>query len=183
MKAATYRRPSGRWRHGMASPQWVNETVDVTFTNKAVEFIADSCTQRSTQTFFLYLALSAPHSTHLVPKFAEGTSQVGVHGDMVWLVDWCVGKIRRALEEHRVLNETLLIVTSDHGPLKGSLEPGAPEGMAQVSNGHQAAGKLRGFKGRIFEGGHRVPFVTRWPRQIPCGRVSDQPLCLVRCDR
>ena len=91
MEHATYRHPAGSWRSGMTSPRWVNETVDVSFTEKAVRFITRSQKESSQgNPFFLYLALSAPHSPHLVPDFAKGKSRAGVRGDMVWLVDWSI---------------------------------------------------------------------------------------------
>ncbi len=70
----------------MADPDWVNETVDVTFTDRAVSFIEESQRKDPQKPFFLYLALSAPHSPHLVPDFAKEKSQAGMRGDMVWLV-------------------------------------------------------------------------------------------------
>ena len=178
MQGSSYRHPTGSWRSGMTATSWLNETVDVTFTEKAVDFI-DRATQPGKPPFFLYLALSAPHSPHLIPSFARGQSQAGVRGDMVWLVDWSVGRVTRALDRAGANENTLIIVTSDNGPLKGSLEPGAPEGTAVISNGHKSAGEWRGYKGQVFEGGHRVPFVARWPSKVPSGSTSQQPICLV----
>ena len=179
MAGATYRHPSGSWRRGMAAPDWVNETVDVSFTDKAVSFITRSHQQNPQKPFFLYLPLSAPHSPHLVPDFVRGKSEAGVRGDMVWLVDWSVGRIVKALDDLKLTDNTLLIVTSDNGPLVGSLKPGASEGTAKISNGHKSAGDLRGFKSTIFEGGHRVPFIAKWPRHIPAATTTQTPLCLV----
>ena len=179
MQNATYRNPAGSWRSGMTAENWVNETVDVRFTHEATDFMARVHEDSAETPFFVYLALSAPHSPHLVPKFAAGRSEAGVRGDMVWLVDWAVGQIMETLEQLGVTENTLLIVTSDNGPLRGSLEPGARESTATVSNGHQSAGSLRGFKGRIYEGGHRVPFIARWPRRTPEGTVADEPRSLV----
>jgi arylsulfatase A len=88
---------------------------------------------------------------------------------MVWLVDWCVGQVAAKLEALDLSGNTLLIVTSDNGPL--------PEGTAKITNGHLSAGKLRGQKGRVWEGGHRIPFIARWPDKIPAGKVSDGLLC------
>ena len=179
MKNAKYRHPAGSWRSGMTAQDWVNETVDLRFTREAVDFIARTHERGSETPFFVYLALSAPHSPHLVPEFAAGRSEAGVRGDMVWLVDWAVGQIMETLEQLGVTESTLLVVTSDNGPLRGSLEPGARESTATVSNGHRSAGSLRGFKGRVYEGGHRVPFIARWPQGIPSGAVRDEPRSLV----
>lgn len=177
MEAASYRQPAGSWRSGMAAPDWVNETVDVRFTEWSVDFMRRSHQRNPGQPFFLYLPLSSPHSPHVTAEFALGKSKAGVRGDMVWLVDWVVGRINQTLEELKISGETLLIVTSDNGPLPGSLEPGAPERTAAISNGHQSAGQLRGYKGRVWEGGHRVPFVARWPARIPAGTTSNYAIC------
>ena len=179
MRNASYRHPVGSWRSGMAAEAWVNETVDVRFTEEATAFIERVQRASPDRPFFAYLALSAPHSPHLVPDFAAGRSEAGVRGDMVWLVDWAVGRLVAALDRHGLAQNTLLIVTSDNGPLRGSLAPGARESTATVSNGHRSAGDLRGFKASIYEGGHRVPFIARWPEKIPAGSVSAQPASLV----
>lgn len=179
MGNASYRHPAGSWRSGMTAEAWVNETVDVRFTEEATAFIERAQRASPDRPFFAYLALSAPHSPHLVPDFAAGQSEAGVRGDMVWLVDWTVGRLVSALDRHGLAQNTLLIVTSDNGPLRGSLAPGARESTATVSNGHRSAGDLRGFKASIYEGGHRVPFIARWPNKIPAGSVSTQPASLV----
>ena len=178
MEQAQYRQPAGSWRSGMAAPDWVNETVDVQFTNRAMEFMGEHRKTSPQQPFFLYLPLSSPHSPHVTADFALGKSKAGVRGDMVWLVDWAVGLVDAKLNELGIAKDTLLIVTSDNGPLAGSLGPGKPEGTAKITNGHRSAGALRGFKGRVWEGGHRVPFIARWPNQISAGSFSDYAFCL-----
>ncbi|MEM6504095.1 MAG: arylsulfatase [Planctomycetota bacterium] len=177
MHKATYRQPEGSWRSGMAAPDWDNETVDIRATRWAMEFIENTHKARPEQPFFLYLALSSPHSPHVTVDFAIGQSEAGVRGDMVWLVDWSVGKIMAKLDGLGISENTLLIVTSDNGPLPGSIKPGARESTARITNGHLAAGNLRGTKGHVWEGGHRVPFIARWPRKIPSGKVSREPIC------
>jgi arylsulfatase A-like enzyme len=81
------------------------------------------------------------------------------------LVDWCVGRIHDALAGRGILDNTLLIFTSDNGPQRGE-------------NGHSSAGPFRGLKNSPFEGGHREPFVARWPGNVPAGGVCDEPICL-----
>ena len=134
---------------------------------------------RQRQPFFLYLPLSAPHSPHLPPELVRGASAAGPRGDQVALVDWCVGQVAAALERGGVADDTLLIVTSDNGPLIGSTpRPGDPEGTARRDGNHRSAGELRGYKAMIYDGGHREPFVARWPRAIPAGRESAALVCL-----
>jgi arylsulfatase A-like enzyme len=81
------------------------------------------------------------------------------------LADWAVGQVREALEKQGVLENTLLIFTSDNGPRQGQ-------------NGHKSAGSFRGFKNSPFEGGHREPFVARWPGKIEAGRTCDEVVSL-----
>jgi arylsulfatase A len=81
------------------------------------------------------------------------------------LVDWCVGEVRRALEVQGVLDDTILIFTSDNGPQRGE-------------NGQKSAGPYRGYKNTAYEGGHRVPFTVRWPEKIKAGSRSDVPISL-----
>ena len=150
---------------GLMAPDWDEMTVDTTFVEKAVEFIDRHAAARPEDPFFLYVPLSAPHIPWLVPDFLVGASEEGPRGDMNVLVDWCVGQVRAALEERGVLDDTLLIFTSDNGPHRGE-------------NGHSSTGPYRGLKNSAFEGGHREPFVARWPGHIPAGAVSDELLCL-----
>ena len=177
MEDASYRNPHGSWRSGMASPDWDNETVDIRFTEWAINFIETTKHADPEQPFFLYLPLSSPHSPHVTAEFALGKSEAGVRGDMVWLVDWATGQITDTLDELGITDNTLIIVTSDNGPLPGSLEFGKPEGTAKVTNGHKSMGAFRGQKGRVWEAGHRVPFVVSWPDAIPKGTISDYTFC------
>lgn len=177
MENARYRNPHGSWRSGMAAPDWVNETVDVSFTDWAVEFVEKTHTKYPDDPFFLYLPLSSPHSPHVTADFALGKSDAGTRGDMVWLVDWSTGRIMDTLEQLGLTENTLIIVTSDNGPLLGSLEFGKPEGTAKITNGHKSMGDWRGKKGRVWEGGHRVPFVARWPGKIAPNTTSEYVFC------
>lgn len=177
MENASYRNPTGSWRSGMAAEDWDNETVDVCFTEWGLRFIERTQKQKPEQPFFLYLPLSSPHSPHVTADFALGQSDAGARGDMVWLVDWAVGQIVAKLDQLGLTKNTLIILTSDNGPLEGSLEKGKPEGPARITNGHKSMGRWRGRKGRVWEAGHRVPFVARWPQQIPAGQSSDYTFC------
>lgn len=146
---------------GLMVADWSEETVDVTFTEKAIGFI-DKCQETSSKSpFFLYLALSSPHIPFLPPDFAKGKTEEGLRGDLVTVVDWSVGKIVEALLSHDILDNTLLILTSDNGPRRGA-------------NGHKSAGEFRGYKANIWEGGHRVPFIARWPDEIKAGTITGQ---------
>lgn len=123
--------------------------------------------------FFLYLA--TPHIHHPFtpqPRF-QGSSACGRYGDFIQEFDWMVGEILRTLEELGLAGQTLVLVTSDNG---GMLNQGGQEAWRA---GHRLNGALLGFKFDSWEGGHRVPFLARWPGRIEAGTVSDQLLCLV----
>ena len=161
-KPAEYGRP----RPGLAAPGYVLEDVDPTFTRKAVEFIERSRKENPDRPFFAYVALSAPHTPWLPPAFVQGKSRDGPRGDLVFLFDWCVGQVVEALERLGLADNTLLIVASDNGPHEGT-------------SGHRSAGDHRGYKSHVWEGGHRVPFIARWPAsRIGRGAVSGEPICL-----
>jgi len=152
-------------RRGLMTEGFDLTQVDTIFTNKAIEFMADCRGKTPDKPFFLYLALSSPHAPWLPPNFAKGASDEGPRGDMVVWADRCVGRIVLALDRLNLARDTLLIFTSDNGPRPGQ-------------NGHRSAGELRGFKSHIWEGGHRVPFIARWPGRIEAGAVSNELICL-----
>ena len=142
---------------------WKHEKADTIFTNKAIAFMQSQVENR--KPFFLYLALSLPHIPWLPADFVEGTTGAGPRGDLVALADYCVGEIDQALQQMGVADNTIVVFSSDNGPREGV-------------NGHQSAGNLRGYKGQIFEGGHRVPLIVRWPNKINPSSVSEETVCM-----
>jgi len=122
--------------------------------------------------FFLYLALASPH-TPLVPSPEwQGKSPLGEYGDFVMQTDWAVGQVMEALAAAGVAQNTLLVLTSDNGF--------APYvGVAKLeSQGHYPSADFRGYKADIWEGGHHIPFIARWPARVKPGSRSGQLLCL-----
>ena len=156
---------------GLMVPNWSQENVDPTFVRKATEFLEQHARARAEQPFFLYLPLSAPHAPWLPPKFVQGRSEAGLRGDQVVLVDWCVGQIVDVLDRLALKDNTLLIFTSDNGPRIGGRD-------GRIINGHKSAGDLRGYKSHVWDGGHREPFIARWPGKIKPGTTSDEVICL-----
>lgn len=152
-------------RPGPMAPNWSNENVDPTFVQKSEAFIEHTLKSDKKKPFFLYLALSAPHAPWLPPDFVKGKSNEGPRGDLVVLLDWCVGQISKILDERGITENTLVIFTSDNGPRIGK-------------NGHQSAGKLKGYKSHIWEGGHRVPFIAKLPDKIAPNSSSSELICL-----
>ncbi|MEM9365485.1 MAG: sulfatase-like hydrolase/transferase [Planctomycetota bacterium] len=141
-----------------------DEAVGTTLTGKAVEWIET----RGEDPFFLYLATTNIHHPFTpAPRF-QGTSGCGPYGDFIHELDWIVGEVMQALESKGVADNTLLIFTSDNG---GMFNVG---GQNAWDAGHRLNGQLLGFKFGAWEGGHRVPFIARWPGHIRSGSVSDQ---------
>jgi arylsulfatase A-like enzyme len=117
----------------------------------------------------LYLAYTGPHTPWLpAPEFV-GKSGAGMYGDFLMTVDAQIGRVLTALDNSGLANDTLLVFTSDNGPMW------RPEDHKRL--GHDASGGLRGMKGDAWEGGHRMPFIARWPGRIKAGSVSSQTIC------
>ena len=165
----------GGMKGGMAA-LWSDAGMADTFANKAVEFIE----RHQGAPFFLYLATHDAHVPRVPHARFRGSSQAGVRGDVIQEFDATVGRVLEALDRLKLSENTLVIVTSDNG---GVLDSNGPDtvhaGTKETNNGHLQNGVLRGIKGNLFEGGHRVPFIARWPRQIKAATVSDQLICHV----
>jgi arylsulfatase A-like enzyme len=147
-----------------ANELYVDEEVMSKLTQNAQTFIVEN----SKKPFFLYFATTAihhPFTPH--PKF-KGTSQCGIYGDFIHELDWSVGEIIKTLKDQNLIENTLVIFTSDNG---GMLNEG---GMEAWEKGHRLNGDLLGFKFGAWEGGHRIPFITYWPRVIEPGQTSDK---------
>ncbi len=157
-------------KKGFMTPGWRDEEVDTTFARKAAQWIEDTHNSNSGEPFFLYLTPSAPHRPCMPPEEFKGASSAGPRGDMVHVVDWMVGKIDHKLEQLGIKDNTLLIITSDNGA-----RPGDVDGK---THGHMSCGDLRGYKGDIWEGGHREPFIVRWPGVVEPGSECSRAMCL-----
>jgi len=157
-------------RKGLMVEGWQDEKVDVTFAQEACSFIREHREAKPDEPFFLYLTPSAPHRPCVVPAFMAGRSQAGPRGDMVCLVDWMLGQIMQTLDGLGIADNTLVMLTSDNGA--------RPADVDGDTHGHKSCGDWRGHKADIWDGGHREPFVARWPGRIPPGSVSDEPVCL-----
>lgn len=139
-------------------------------TRKSVEYIDSRAGKK--QPFFLYVPLGSPH-TPIVPSPAwQGKSPLGKYGDFVMETDAVLGAISSALEKHGMTANTLVIFTSDNGCSKAA---GIPD---LARKGHAVSAHLRGSKADIWDGGHRVPFIARWPGRIEPGSTSSQLICL-----
>jgi arylsulfatase A len=148
------------------------EAIDVlpTLTHKAVDYIADQAAKR--QPFFLYLALNSPHTPTVPSPRWQGKSGLGEYGDFVMETDGSLGEVLGALDLAGIVDNTLVVLTSDNGC---SPAAGIPELERQ---GHYPNYPFRGHKADIWDGGHRIPFLVRWPAKVSAGRSSDQIVCL-----
>lgn len=154
------------WMVGGQSAWWADENVAQTFAERAQRFIRD----KQEQPFLLYLSL---HDTH-VPRWPaeqfRGTSNAGLRGDAIEEADWVVGQIMATLRAHGLTEETLVLFTSDNGPIYND---GYEDGAIADAHGHDATGSLRGGKYQSFEGGTRVPFIAHWPGEVEAGTTSE----------
>ena len=154
---------------GAMKPGWKLEEMVPEFVRRARDYIAAA----GSDPFFLYLPLTSPHTPIVPNEPFIGRSGTGLYGDFVCEVDWVVGEVMAALDEQGLADDTLLIFTSDNGP---ECIPAAAGGCYEHARlfGHYSMAHLRGAKRDTWEGGHRVPFVARWPGVTPAGSVCGQ---------
>ena len=138
--------------------------VGTTLKDTAISWI----TKKRDAPFFLYLATTNIHHPFTPAQRFVGTSEAGRYGDFIQELDWMVGEILEALDRAGLTENTLVILTSDNG---GMLNQG---GQDARKVGHKQNGELLGFKFDAWEGGHRIPFIIKWPGKIPAGSKSDQ---------
>lgn len=156
-------------RKGPAAASFEAVNVLPDFTREAVRYIGERAGPAKEGTpFFLYFPLNAPHTPIVPTEEWLGKSGVNIYGDFTMQVDGTVGQILEALDEHGLTENTLVIFTTDNGC---SPQAKFPELEAA---GHQASYIYRGHKADIYEGGHRVPFLARWPEKVEAGSRSDQ---------
>jgi len=157
---------------GGKAARWVDEDIADTLTRKAVSFIERS----KDKPFFLYFATHDVHVPRAPHKRFVGTSGCGTRGDVIQQMDWSVGEVLDTLERLKLADDTLVIFTSDNGPV---LDDGYADGAVEQLNGHAPAGPWRGGKYTPYEGGTRVPLVARWPGHVKPGTTSDALVCQV----
>ena len=154
------------WRGGAIAPGFKHAEVLPRFTAESVKYLEGR--KGKVQPFFLYVALPAPHTPWLpTKKFNERTNNM--YGDFVAMVDNTVGQILGALDKTKLAKNTLVIFTSDNGPVW------YPADTKRF--GHSAVTPLRGMKADAWEAGHRMPFLVRWPGTVKAGAVSDALIC------
>jgi arylsulfatase A len=168
-------RSGGIINPGPMVPGWNLTNIMPELTARALRYIEEAT--NSAKPFFLYFPLTAPHYP-IVPMAAfKGRSEAGDYGDFVAQVDATVGEVLATLDRTGLATNTLVIFTSDNGPECVEIDPGAYGRILRY--GHWSMAELRGVKRDVWEGGHRVPFMARWPDHVPPGTTNDEVICHV----
>jgi arylsulfatase A len=156
------------WRKGGIAPNLQLEDVLPRFTDEAVGVIRNHARADSETPLFLYLAYPAPHTPWLPSPAFQGRTN-NMYGDFTAMVDHMIGRVLIALEQSGMEEETLVIFSSDNGPVWYDKDT--------EKFGHDAMGGMRGMKGDAYEGGHRMPFIVRWPGTVDASSASAQTIC------
>lgn len=158
----------GIWyRHGDVAEDFDHRTVLQIITQKAVDFINKEA--RGEKPFMLYLPFTSPHTPWFPSEKYKLISDAGVYGDFVAMTDGMVGEVMKTLDAQGISDNTLVIFTSDNGShwLDTDIK----------RFNHRANDNFQGMKSDVWEGGHRVPFIVRWPQQVKEGRTSSDVIC------
>ena len=157
------------WRKGPTASDFVHEQVTPNFFGKSIEYIKEK--SRGDAPFFLYLALPSPHTPILPTKEWQGKSGLNPYADFVMMIDDYVGQLVMAVQQQNISENTMIVFTSDNGC--------SPEADFKIlaEKGHHPSSIYRGHKADIFEGGHRVPFIIKWPGHISPNSISNETIC------
>lgn len=147
---------------GGSKARWTDEEMPLSFLAKSLDYIE----QNKNKPFFLFHAFTEPHVPRMPSTIFKGKSGLGYRGDAILQLDWTVGEIMKKLEQLGIARNTIIIFTSDNGPV---LDDGYEDEAVSSLNGHTPWGPLRGGKYSLFEAGTRVPFIVSWPGKIKPG--------------
>lgn len=159
-------------RGGFIAPNFDLEEVDLVFLEKSKQFLRRHVKEHPDQPFFLHHCTQGVHLPSFAADQFKGKSGAGPHGDFIMELDWVVGELMKTLDELKIADNTLVIFTSDNGPEVTSVI------NMRADYDHDGARPWRGMKRDNWEGGHRVPFIARWPGRIEPGSASDETMCL-----
>jgi arylsulfatase A-like enzyme len=154
------------WMSGGKAARWTDEAMAEHLTGKAVAFME----AHRHRPFFLYFATNEIHVPRLPARRFQGSTGMGPRGDSIVELDWCVGEVMRALDRLGITENTLVLFSSDNGPV---LDDGYVDGAVERLGAHQPAGPYRSGKYSIYDGGLKVPMIVRWPARIRAGRTSN----------
>ena len=145
---------------------WKDENIADSITAHAIEFLREHCDER----FFMYFATNDVHVPRFPHQRFRGKNKMGLRGEAIMQFDWSVGQLMKTLDELGLTENTLIILSSDNGPV---VDDGYQDKAVELLNGHDPAGGLRGGKYSTFEAGTRVPVIVHWPKMIQEPQVSD----------
>jgi len=156
-------------REGLIAPDLELKDVLPKFTDEAVKVIDHHAKTKTEKPLFLYLAYPAPHTPWLPSADFKGKSKASMYGDFTNMVDANVGKILKSLDQNSMTRNTIVIFTSDNGPVWYEKDVEKYD--------HDSSGGLRGMKADAWECGHRMPFLVRWPGVAKSGSTSEHLVC------
>lgn len=159
-------------RTGMIAPDFDMQEIDMIFLKKSLGFLDEQAAKSPEKPFFLFHSTQAAHLPSLPGKDFQGKTKAGPHGDFIAELDHVVGTLVKKIDDLGMKQDTLIILTSDNGPEVTSVV------NMRKDYQHDGARPWRGVKRDQWEGGHRVPFIARWPGQIPAATISAQTVCL-----
>jgi len=157
------------WREGPTSSDFIHEDVTPNFFRRSFKFIKENASNE--KPFFLYLALPSPHTPILPTEDWLHKSGVNPYADFVMQIDAFMGELTATVKEAGIEENTIVIFTSDNG-----CSPQADFKLLK-EKGHNPSAVYRGHKADIFEGGHRVPFIVKWPAKVKLGSISNETIC------
>jgi arylsulfatase A-like enzyme len=166
-------RAGGMTRSGPAAPEFEAADVLPALTKQATAYIAGRAAEaKAGRPFFLYLPLASPHTPIVPTADWQNKSGLNPYADFVMQTDAAIGQVLAALDRHGLAEKTLVILTSDNGC--------SPQAKFEelVPQGHNPSYVFRGHKADIYEGGHRIPFLVRWPGHVVPGSRSERTICL-----
>lgn len=155
---------------GPMAPGWKLEEILPALARRGAKWILEK--SRQEKPFFLYVSLTAPHTPIAPSKPFQGKSEISRYADFTIETDWVVGQIMEALEKAGIADNTLVIFTGDNGTASSARFAGLEK------KGVDLRYHFKGWKGQIHEGGHRVPFVARWPGRVKPGSTCSEVICL-----
>jgi arylsulfatase A-like enzyme len=165
--------PLSYTREGPGTPGFTGEAVLPTLAQHAVDYIGkQAVAAKQGHPFFLYLPLASPHTPILPTDEFKGKTGLNLYADFVAQTDAAVGKVLEALDKQGLADNTFVVFTSDNGCSPSADFP------TLLAKGHNPSHVFRGHKADIYEGGHRVPFLVRWPAKVKGGQISSQLVCL-----
>lgn len=153
------------YMRGGSAALWYDETMAEVFAEKAVNFVVEN----QEGPFFLYYAFHQPHVPRMPGPRFRGSTVHGARGDVIVEMDWCVGEMLDTLERMGINDNTIVIFSSDNGPV---LDDGYEDLAEELKDEHTPAGPLRGGKYSMFDGGTRVPFILSWPGTVKSGETE-----------